>query len=221
MEQDGGSAGVVRVLLPVLTAVAAAAVTLVSCTSDGGGTSAQRSPGPHGGVALQAQLRPQPDGSLRVQYQVENSSEDPVILADGVPVDETSRLPQPDPDAAYVRMRAGGTLEVSRRTFDAPSGSERAGTALMRGTLLAAGESVNGTVELSSPLRLRRPYDDPTDRPEAPKSATRVVFCLGVVDPSDLEATLQGQVDADDDRPVLRHPTRQLLLCSPETDLSV
>ncbi|HEX5512199.1 MAG TPA: hypothetical protein VFX41_10830, partial [Actinomycetales bacterium] len=171
-------------------------------------------------------------GSLNVDYRVRNSGGEPVIITDGVPARDTGLLPEADSRAAYVKVRAGGTVEVSRRTFAAPGGSERSGTALMLGTLLRPGQELSGAVRLERPVRLYRPYDgsgkpvggsgsgataSATERAELPDSARSVVFCLGVVDQTDVEVGLQGKVD--DEHRVLRHPTRQLLLCSPETDL--
>ncbi len=178
------------------------------------------------GVTLSADIGRGPGGSLAVNYRVRNGGEEPVIITDGVPARDTGLLPEPDSRAAYVKVRAGGTVEVSRRTFAAPGGSERSGTALMLGTLLRPGQEVSGAVRLQQPVRLYRPYDsgasgatasDAVERAELPDSARTVVFCLGVVDQSDVEVGLQGNVD--DEHRVLRHPTRQLLLCSPETDL--
>jgi hypothetical protein len=160
-----------------------------------------------------------------VDYRVRNGGEEPVIITDGVPARDTGLLPEPDSRTAYVKVRAGGTVEVSRRTFAAPGGSDRSGTALMLGTLLRPGQETSGAIRLERPVRLYRPYDmagtgataTATGRAELPESARTVVFCLGVVDQSDVEVGLQGKVD--DEHRVLRHPTRQLLLCSPETDL--
>ncbi|GAB2695277.1 hypothetical protein [Thalassiella azotivora] len=195
------------------------ALLLGACTGTGTGAPEAASEGRGGGVDLEAQVRGLPGGGLRVQYLVTNRGLDPVVVADGVPVADATRRPEPDPDAAYVRMRPGGTVEVSRRTFSAPAGSERSGTAVMRGTLLPAGEDLAGTVVLEAPVPLYQPYAAARGQAQVPESARTVVFCLGVVDPSDLEAALQTPVEPDDDRPVLRHPTRQLVLCSDEQPL--
>ena len=173
--------------------------------------------GPEGGVSLQAQTRRQADGSIRVQYQVENAGADPVVVTDGVPAQDTTKLPEVDPDAAYVRLRAGGIVEVSRRTFTPAGQTERDGSALMLGTLLPPGQSLSGTVRLEPPVALYRPYAATSDDQVLPDGPLRVVFCLGVVDLLDVDPALQGQVG--EQQRVLRHPTRQLLLCSPEAVL--
>jgi len=177
------------------------------------------------GVTLSADIGRGAGGGLTVDYRVRNGGGEPVIITDGVPARDTGLLPEPDSSAAYVKVRAGGTVEVSRRTFAAPGRSERSGTVLMLGTLLRPGQDMSGSVRLERPVRLYRPYasagpggtSGATERAELPDSARTVVFCLGVVDQGDVEVGLQGKVD--DEHRVLRHPTRQLLLCSPETDL--
>lgn len=173
--------------------------------------------GPAGGVSVDAQFERLADGGLRVRYNVSSSAEDPFVVADGVPADDTTQLPEVDPDSAYVRVRSGGTVEISRRTFAAPGRSDRSGTALMLGTVLAPDAQLQGTVTLPAPVRQYRPYDSGGERPELPDSVRSVVFCVGVVDPADVEEDLQAK--ADEAHPVLRHPTRQLLVCTPESDL--
>lgn len=195
-------------------------VLLTACAgpwqTGGSGDFGEEDTGPDRGVTLQAQTRRLADGSIRVQYQVQNDGRDVVVISDGVPAQDTTKLPEVDPDAAYVRQRAGGVVEISRRTF-APAGQvDRTESALMLGTLLPPGGDLMGTVLLDAPVRLYRPYAANADG-QLDDGPVTVVFCLGVIEESDIEAGLQGQ--AGENQRVLRHPTRQLLLCSPETQL--
>lgn len=195
-------------------------VLLAACAgpsqTGGSGSSGDQDSGPDRGVTLQAQTRRLADASIRVQYRVQNDGRDVVVISDGVPAQDTTKLPEVDPDAAYVRQRSGGVVEISRRTF-APAGQvDRSGSALMLGTVLPPGRDLTGTVLLEPPVRLYRPYAANADG-QLDDGPVTAVFCLGVIEESDIEEGLQGQ--AGESQRVLRHPTRQLLLCSPETQL--
>jgi hypothetical protein len=150
-------------------------------------------PAPSLDVGLTVDARRDPD-ALRIGYTLVNRTSKPLVVFSGVPARDTHEKPAVDSDAVYVTARDDGTVEIAKRVFAPPEGVGLAVDFVVRGAVVAPGQSAAEAVRIPLPLAARHPYDKQV---RLPTSAKRAVFCLGVAEQSAVPALPVASGDAD------------------------
>lgn len=138
------------------------------------------------GVRFESEIVTAAD-ALEISYRVVNDADTDVYVIDSVPT-YANGAPQPaSADTVYVLGSGGSRAEVSKRVFAPPDDKTFAQMPAVGWVKLAAGEELKRAVRAPLPLEEYRPFADDSV-PELPSAVEEVIFCVGVLDLSDLYA---------------------------------
>jgi hypothetical protein len=161
-------------------------------------------------------------GALHVAYHLTNRSGAALLVLNRVPK-LVNGATERDPDQVYVTgVQGTHTVQVAKRAFAQPPGVAFAGFAVVAGTLLAPGSSADEKLTVPFPLQRSYPYGDALadGTVNLPDPITTVQFCLGVLDPAQLQ---NAPSTGPDGSTTVVHSSAvtavQHLLCSPGTKL--
>lgn len=189
-------------------AAACVVVCLAGCTSSSSAPIRKLS---QDGTTLAATVSATND-AITISYSVTNEGGEPVIVVNGIPTSDTTNLPSPDENAVYITLRPNRVLEVSRRSFDQDLTADTQ-PYLLLGTELAAGNTLREGFQLTAPLETYQPGEPAKTLKDGYWES--IVFCVGVVSPSRLDADLQSNTTPD--KPVVHHGITQNVLCTEPT----
>ncbi|BCJ47844.1 hypothetical protein GCM10010168_22030 [Actinoplanes ianthinogenes] len=129
--------------------------------------------------------------SVHVRYALDNTSGEPLMVINRVPI-YTARPPnEPDPAAVYVvGSTPPGRVQIAERAFPRPDTDRMnwVATPTVGATVVRPGGAVSEEFDVPLPLTRRHPYGDNfgDGTIPLPDPVTEVVFCLGVVRHADL-----------------------------------
>ncbi|MBF9132332.1 hypothetical protein I0C86_25785 [Plantactinospora sp. S1510] len=161
-------------------------------------------------------------GALRIEYKLVNRAGEELVAFTGIPARDTHENPAVDPDAVYLTEGADGVVEIAKRVFPPPEGAGLAVDFVVRGSVVAPGNSVDEVVRVALPLRPRHPYDTEARLPEP---ARRAVFCVGVARRSEVPPLPTASGDSGDTGVGAVYPHRagiarvQQMVCGEPFDL--
>lgn len=191
-----------------LVILASIALLASGCSAKPSEPPTSRPTGPAPSVEFTASVQLGPE-AIDISYRLVNR-DDRVLYALNRVFPDDERLPS-SPDEVYLTGRPGGVVEIAKRAFDMPPGFLYDAAAVIGGTPLAPGQSIEESFSVPLPLQRRHPYGNEVreGRVNLPDPIRAVIFCLGVV----------GTVPPDAPGPLLfHHDTRvtpkQHVFCS-------
>ncbi|WP_203913085.1 hypothetical protein [Rhizocola hellebori] len=123
-------------------------------------------------VSLSAALMRQGDG-LAIRYTLLNQGEAPVVAYVGVPGDAASHSYD-----VFVTAREDKIVEIAKRTFAIPPGTNADAVGTIEGIVIPGGEQFTEEFRVPWPLKGNRPY---VSEVKLPDPVTTAVFCIGVL----------------------------------------
>lgn len=177
MDSRGRAAG------RALAIVASVALLVAGCSSEPREPPTSKPTGPAPSVEFTASVQPR-TGAIDIRYRIVNRDDKVLYALNRVFSPEAVDEFESTPNAVYVTVRPGGGVEIAKRAFDLPPNMMADVPAMLSGTPLVPGESVEESFSVSLPLARHHPYGNSPDHgPTAlPDPIRYVVFCLGVVD---------------------------------------
>jgi hypothetical protein len=124
-------------------------------------------------VTLTASLTRQGDDGLAVSYTLRNQGGEAVVAYIGVPGNAASHSYD-----VFVTARENGTVEIAKRTFAIPPGTNADAVGTIEGVVIPPGEQFQEEFRISLPLKGNRPYVGEVKLPDPVKI---VVFCVGAL----------------------------------------
>mgnify|MGYP001210798250 FL=1 len=164
------------------------ALAASGCTTEPSEPPTSKPTGPAPAVEFTASVEPKAT-AIDIRYRLVNRDDKVLYALNRVFSAGSADSFKSTPNDVYVTVRRGGGVEIAKRAFDLPPGMMADAPAMLSGTPLAPGESVEESFSVSRPLERRHPYGNrPEDGPTAlPDPIRYVVFCLGVVDVAPLD----------------------------------
>jgi hypothetical protein len=134
-------------------------------------------------VEFTASVEPQAT-AIDIRYRLVDHDDTVLYALNRIGRDGFADTFRPLSNEVYVTVRPGGGVEIAKRAFGLPPGLLADAPAMLGGTRVGPGESVEEWFSVSLPLERRHPYGNrPEDGPTTlPDPIRYVVFCLGVVD---------------------------------------
>jgi hypothetical protein len=190
-------------LITKALAAAAALLMLASCTAEAYvDYEPQWQPtGTKPDVVLSATLTRQGDG-LAVSYTLRNQGTEAVVAYIGVPGNAASHSYD-----VFVTAREDETVEIAKRTFAIPPGTNADAVGTIEGVVIAPGGQFSEEFRVPLPLKGNRPYVSEVKLPDPAKTA---VFCVGAL----LQKEAPAPKPADRDRGAYPLNGPQHLFCS-------
>lgn len=166
-----------------LAIVASVALLVAGCSSEPREPPTSKPTGPAPSVEFTASVHPRTT-AIDISYRLVNRDDKVLYALNRVFTAGFEDTFESKPNDVYVTVRPNGGVEIAKRAFDLPPGLLADAPAMLSGTPLAPGESVEESFSVALPLERRHPYGNrPDDGPTAlPDPIRYVVFCLGVVD---------------------------------------
>jgi hypothetical protein len=158
-------------------------------------------------VEFTASVKKQSDG-LIISYTLRNQGADAIVAYIGVPGDAASHSYD-----VFVTAREDGTVEIAKRTFTIPPGTNADAVGTIEGAVIPPGEHFAEELFLSLPLKGYRPYVSEVKLPDPVKT---VVFCVGAL----LDREAPAPKPADNNRGAYPLNGPQHLFCSDPVDIS-
>ena len=152
-------------------------------------------------VAFSATIKRQGEG-LAIGYTVRNQGAEPIVAYIGVPGDAASHSYD-----VFVTAHEDETVEIAKRTFAIPPGTNADTVGTIEGAVIPPGEHFSEEFFLSLPLKGNRPYVSEVELPDPVK---KVVFCIGAL----LQKEAPEQKPADNNRGAYPLNGPQHLFCS-------
>jgi hypothetical protein len=123
--------------------------------------------------------------ALAVEYRLENSGQEPVVIVDRLPaVIGMSDMTEDDvdPRLAYVGTAGDRTMRISRQVFGLGDDSGNPDVQpIVGGTRVAPGQEHEGTIEVPLPVQAKSPgYSTPNFSGRGLSRSEQVQVCLGV-----------------------------------------
>ncbi len=159
-------------------------------------------------VALSAAIMKDGDG-LKIRYTLTNQSDEEAVVAYiGVPADPASHAWD-----VFVTAREDNVVEIAKRTFDIPPGTNADAVGTIEGVTLGPNQKFEEEFRLSLPLKGKRPY---VGEVKLPEPVSVVVFCVGAL----LQREAPAPKPADRGRGAYPLNGPQHLFCSDPYSLS-
>jgi hypothetical protein len=152
-------------------------------------------------VAFTASVKKQGDG-LAISYTLRNQGAEAIVAYIGVPGDAASHSYD-----VFVTAREDETVEIAKRTFSIPPGTNADAVGTIEGAVIPPGEQFAEEFFLSLPLKGNRPYVSEVKLPDPVKT---VVFCVGAL----LQKEAPAPKPADNNRGAYPLNGPQHLFCS-------
>lgn len=201
-----------RAMTAIVAAPLASGLLLTTAACGGSDASADSSPYSAlldpGMITVEAEaiaaIWPAGDDTFTVDYAVENTSDDDLLVIGGLPGTDAEDGLESD-QRAYTYRASGSELIVTKQVAPDASSREAESPQLYDGTVVEPGERIEGTAIIPWPADGVGPAHPTVDRDlgRAPASPGTWALCLGVfTDAADLgEPDAEGRVTVPDYRP--------------------